>query len=97
MSQKFHESQYPVIRYFIGDIRDYKRVKSALNEIDYVIHTAAMKHVHITEYNPVECIKTNVLGAETLINACLESNVEKVVSLSTDKAAAPINLYEQQN
>ncbi len=93
MSQKFHESQYPVIRYFIGDIRDYKRVKSALNEIDYVIHTAAMKHVHIAEYNPVECIKTNVLGAETLINACLESNVEKVVSLSTDKAAAPINLY----
>ena len=93
MSQKFHESKYPGIRYFIGDIRDYSRIKGALNEIDYVIHTAAMKHVHIAEYNPVECIKTNVLGAETLINACLESNVEKVVALSTDKAAAPINLY----
>ena len=77
----------------LGDIRDYSRIKGALNEIDYVIHTAAMKHVHIAEYNPVECIKTNVLGAETLINACLESNVEKVVALSTDKAAAPINLY----
>tara|TARA_B100000963_G_scaffold148278_3_gene129192 strand:+ start:56127 stop:57131 length:1005 start_codon:yes stop_codon:yes gene_type:complete len=93
MSQKFNESKYPGIRYFIGDIRDYSRIKGALNEIDYVIHTAAMKHVHIAEYNPVECIKTNVLGAETLINACLESNVEKVVALSTDKAAAPINLY----
>ena len=77
----------------IRDIRDQNRVKTALNGIDYVIHAAAMKHVHIAEYNPMECVKTNVLGAENLINACLETNVKKVVALSTDKAAAPINLY----
>ena len=69
------------------------RLKRALNGIDYVIHTAAMKHVPIAEYNPMECIKTNVLGAENLINACLEKNVKSVIALSTDKAAAPINLY----
>ena len=73
------------------EIKD--RLKTALNGIDYVIHAAAMKHVHIAEYNPMECIKTNVLGAENLINACLETKVKKVVALSTDKAAAPINLY----
>lgn len=93
MAQKFPESKFPAIRYFIGDIRDYQRVKRALKNIDYVIHTAAMKHVHIAEYNPMECIKTNVLGAENLINACLEEGVQRVVALSTDKAAAPINLY----
>jgi UDP-N-acetylglucosamine 4,6-dehydratase len=93
MAQKFPESKYPALRYFIGDIRDYQRVKRALKNIDYVIHTAAMKHVHIAEYNPMECIKTNVLGSENLINACLEEGVQKVVALSTDKAAAPINLY----
>ncbi|MDB4186038.1 UDP-N-acetylglucosamine 4,6-dehydratase (inverting) [Flavobacteriaceae bacterium] len=93
MAQKFPESKFPALRYFIGDIRDYPRVKRALKNIDYVIHTAAMKHIHIAEYNPMECIKTNVLGAENLINACLEEGVQRVVALSTDKAAAPINLY----
>lgn len=93
MNQRFPEKKYPALRYFIGDIRDFKRVKRALRNIDYVIHTAAMKHVPIAEYNPMECIKTNVLGAENLINAALETEVEKVVALSTDKAAAPINLY----
>jgi len=93
MAQEFPSEKYPSIRYFIGDIRDSLRVKRALRDIDYVIHTAAMKHVPIAEYNPMECIKTNVIGAENLINACLESNVKKVVALSTDKAAAPINLY----
>lgn len=93
MEQQFPLTKYPFIRYFIGDIRDHNRIKTALNGIDYVIHAAAMKHVHIAEYNPMECIKTNVLGAENLINACLETNVKRVVALSTDKAAAPINLY----
>ena len=93
MAQEFPESKYPAIRYFIGDIRDFSRLKRALKDIDLVIHTAAMKHVHIAEYNPMECIKTNVLGAENLINACLDTEVKKVVALSTDKAAAPINLY----
>jgi len=93
MAQEFPENKYPAIRYFIGDIRDFSRLKRALRNIDYVIHTAAMKHVHIAEYNPMECVKTNVLGAENLINACLETEVKKVVALSTDKAAAPINLY----
>ncbi len=93
MSQEFPDTKFQAIRYFIGDIRDYDRLKRALNKIDYVIHTAAMKHVPIAEYNPMECIKTNVLGAENIINACLESDVKSVVALSTDKAAAPINLY----
>lgn len=93
MAQEYPPHQYPQIRYFIGDIRDCDRLKRALKGIDYVIHAAAMKHVPIAEYNPMECVKTNVLGAENLINACLESDVKKVVALSTDKAAAPINLY----
>lgn len=93
MAQEFPQSKYPMIRYFIGDVRDFDRLKTALNGIDVVIHTAAMKHVHIAEYNPNECIKTNVNGAQNLIRACLETNVSEVVALSTDKAAAPINLY----
>lgn len=93
MAQKFAWKDYPQIRYFIGDIRDYDRIKRALKGIDYVIHAAAMKHVPIAEYNPMECVKTNILGAENLINACLETDVERVVALSTDKAASPINLY----
>ena len=93
MEKDYPLIKYPFLRYFIGDIRDQNRIKNALNGIDYVIHAAAMKHVHIAEYNPMECVKTNVLGAENLINACLETNVKKVVALSTDKAAAPINLY----
>lgn len=93
MAQEFPEREYPCIRYFIGDVRDFERLKRALNGIDYVIHAAAMKHVHIAEYNPDECVKTNIGGAENLIRACLETNVERVVALSTDKACAPINLY----
>jgi UDP-N-acetylglucosamine 4,6-dehydratase/5-epimerase len=93
MAQEYPESQYPAIRYFIGDVRDYERLKRAFNKIDYVIHAAAMKHVHIAEYNPDECVKTNIGGAENVIRAALETNVEKVVALSTDKACAPINLY----
>lgn len=93
MAQEFPISMYPALRYFIGDVRDLERLKRALNGIDYVIHAAAMKHVHIAEYNPDECIKTNVGGAENLIKATLGSSVTKVVALSTDKACAPINLY----
>lgn len=93
MAMEYPESQYPGIRYFIGDVRDEKRLISAFEGIDIVIHAAAMKHVDIAEYNPMECIKTNVLGAENVINAALECGVKNVVALSTDKAAAPINLY----
>jgi UDP-N-acetylglucosamine 4,6-dehydratase (inverting) len=93
MSQTYSESEYPFLRYFIGDVRDLDRLKRALIGIDFVIHAAAMKHVHIAEYNPDECVKTNIGGAENVIKASLESNVTKVVALSTDKACSPINLY----
>jgi UDP-N-acetylglucosamine 4,6-dehydratase (inverting) len=93
MAQEFPEKKYSAIRYFIGDVRDYERLKRAFIGVDYVIHAAAMKHVHIAEYNPDECVKTNIGGAENVIKACLETNVSKVVALSTDKACAPINLY----
>ena len=93
MSLEFPESRYPAIRYFIGDIRDKDRVRRALEGVDTVIHAAALKQVPAAEYNPFECIKTNILGAQNLIEACLDTEVENVVALSTDKAAAPINLY----
>jgi UDP-N-acetylglucosamine 4,6-dehydratase/5-epimerase len=93
MAQDYPDANYPQLRFFIGDVRDEARVKRALKGIDYVIHAAAMKHVPIAEYNPMECVKTNILGAENIINACLETEVSRVVALSTDKAAAPINLY----
>lgn len=93
MAQQFPDSQYPGIRYFIGDVRDEPRLRRALEGIDVVVHAAALKQVPAAEYNPFECIKTNVLGAQNLIEACLDSKVERVVALSTDKAAAPINLY----
>ena len=93
MSQVYSEQKYPGIRYFIGDVRDRDRLRRAFSGVDYVIHTAAMKHVHIAEYNPDECIKTNIGGAENVVSVSLESNVERVVALSTDKACAPINLY----
>ncbi len=93
MAQEFSDVEYPAMRYFIGDVRDYERLKRAMTSIDYVIHAAAMKHVHIAEYNPDECIKTNVGGAENVIKACLNSSVSRVVALSTDKACAPVNLY----
>ena len=93
MAQDYPSSTYPMIRYFIGDVRDLERLKRAFTGIDYVIHAAAMKHVHIAEYNPDECVKTNIGGAENVIKAALDSNVTRVVALSTDKACAPINLY----
>lgn len=93
MGLQYPHSKYPQMRYFIGDVRDYDRLVRAMRDIDYVIHAAAMKHVPIAEYNPMECVKTNVMGAENVINAALETEVSRVVALSTDKAAAPINLY----
>lgn len=93
MGQEFPKDIYPQIRYFIGDVRDKDRLNRAFKDVDYVIHAAAMKHVHIAEYNPDECIKTNVGGAENVVHAALETGVERVVALSTDKACAPINLY----
>ena len=93
MAQEFTESEYPQIRYFIGDVRDEKRLETAFEDIDIVIHAAAMKHVHLAEYNPMECVKTNINGAENVINAALKTGVNSVIALSTDKAAAPINLY----
>ncbi len=89
----FSPDRFPQIRYFVGDVRDAERLRRALRGVNFVIHAAAMKHVHMAEYNPHECIHTNVGGAENVINACLDSGVEKVVALSTDKAANPINLY----
>ena len=93
MALEFPEKEFPQLRFFIGDVRDLERLKRAFNEVDYVIHTAAMKHVPIAEYNPDECVKTNIGGAENVIRAALETQVKRVVSLSTDKACAPINLY----
>lgn len=93
MSQEFPEDQYPAIRYFIGDVRDVSRLQRAMEGIDTVIHAAALKQVPAAEYNPFECIKTNVLGAQNVIEAALDCGVSRVVALSTDKAAAPINLY----
>lgn len=93
MEQEFPTSKYPGMRYFIGNVRDKERLKRAMDGIDTVIHAAAMKHVHIAEYNPDECVKTNINGAQNVIQACLETNVKNVVALSTDKACAPINLY----
>ena len=93
MAQEYPSARYPAIRFFIGDVRDRERLKRAMQDVDYVIHAAAMKHVHLAEYNPSECIKTNVGGAENVIYACLETSVQRVVALSTDKACAPINLY----
>src|SRR5690554_5325620 len=93
MAQEYPSHKYPQIRFLIGDVRDAERLQRALRGINYVIHAAAMKHVHIAEYNPDECVKTNIHGAQNVINACLETGVERVVALSTDKACAPINLY----
>jgi UDP-N-acetylglucosamine 4,6-dehydratase/5-epimerase len=93
MSLDFPESKFPSLRFFIGDIRDYERLISAFEGINVVIHTAAMKIVPIAEYNPMECVKTNIIGVENIINACFATGIENVVALSTDKAAAPISLY----
>ncbi|AIZ63724.1 UDP-N-acetylglucosamine 4,6-dehydratase [Hymenobacter sp. DG25B] len=93
MSQTFSHAKYPAIRYFIGDVRDAERMKRACEGIDIIVHAAALKQVPAAEYNPMECIKTNIFGAENVINAALDCGVTEVVALSTDKAAAPINLY----
>lgn len=93
MAQEFPSELFPQLRFLIGDVRDKERLIRAFKGVDYVIHAAAMKHVHIAEYNPDECIKTNVGGAENVVHAALETGVERVVALSTDKACAPINLY----
>ncbi len=93
MAQSFPKEKHKNIRFFIGDVRDAQRLKRACEGIDIVIHAAALKHVPIAEYNPFECISTNVMGAENVINAALDCGIKKVVALSTDKAAAPINLY----
>ncbi|HKE93633.1 MAG TPA: UDP-N-acetylglucosamine 4,6-dehydratase (inverting) [Povalibacter sp.] len=93
MSQLYSDREHPAIRYFIGDVRDGDRLRRALEGIEIVVHAAALKQVPAAEYNPFECIKTNVLGAQNLIEACLDTGVRRVVALSTDKAAAPINLY----
>jgi len=94
MVEKYNPKKFPNIRFFLGDVRDLNRLKIAMNEVDYVVHAAALKQVVAAEYNPFEAIKTNILGAQNIIEASLSSpKVKKVISLSTDKAAAPINLY----
>lgn len=93
MAMAFPQNKYPQIRFFIGDVRDKERLIRALRGVDYIIHAAAMKHVPIAEYNPDECIKTNINGAQNIVEAALETGVQRVVALSTDKACAPINLY----
>ena len=93
LQQRFPENRFPQLRFFIGDVRDRDRLRRALEGINTVVHAAALKQVPAAEYNPMEFVKTNVLGAENLIEACLKTSVKRVVALSTDKAAAPINLY----
>lgn len=93
MMQRFPRDQFPFIRFFLGDVRDPQRLKRALEGIDIVVHAAALKQVPAAEYNPFEFIKTNIMGAQNLIEACLDTDVKRVVALSTDKAAAPVNLY----
>jgi UDP-N-acetylglucosamine 4,6-dehydratase/5-epimerase len=93
MQQDYPVKDFPQLRFFIGDVRDKERLIRAFEGIDYVIHAAAMKHVHIAEYNPTECVRTNIGGAENVIHAALQTGVKNVVALSTDKACAPINLY----
>ncbi|MFN6933609.1 MAG: UDP-N-acetylglucosamine 4,6-dehydratase (inverting) [Tsuneonella sp.] len=93
MQQMFPAKEFPALRFFLGDVRDEARLRRALQGVDIVIHAAALKQVPAAEYNPFECIKTNVLGAQNLIEAALDSGINRVVALSTDKAAAPVNLY----
>jgi len=93
MSQKFPAKKYPSLRFFIGDVRNRERLRRSLDGIDCVVHAAALKHVPTGEYNPIEFIQTNIIGAQNLIEACIDAKVKQVVALSTDKAAAPVNLY----
>jgi UDP-N-acetylglucosamine 4,6-dehydratase len=93
MAQRFSPDEHHALRYFIGDVRDADRLRRAMEGIEVVVHAAALKQVPTAEYNPFECIKTNILGAQNVIEACFDTGVKRVVALSTDKAAAPINLY----
>lgn len=93
MAQRFPSERHPFLRYFIGDVRDRDRLELAMRGVDYVIHAAALKHVPIAEYNPFECIHTNVIGAENVVQAAIRRDVSRVIALSTDKAANPVNLY----
>jgi len=93
MALSLPPSAYPALRYFIGDVRDGARLELAMRDIDVVVHAAAMKHVPTAEYNPFECIRTNVHGAENVVQAAMRTGVKRVIALSTDKAANPINLY----
>ena len=93
MQQNFPEQDFPFLRFFLGDVRDLPRLEMAMQGVDIVVHAAALKQVPAAEYNPMECIKTNIHGAENVIQACIKNNVERVIALSTDKAANPINLY----
>jgi UDP-N-acetylglucosamine 4,6-dehydratase/5-epimerase len=93
MQQDLGDGRYPCLRFFIGDVRDQPRLEMAMRDVDYVVHAAALKHVPVAEYNPSECIHTNVLGAENVVHAALTCGVKRVIALSTDKAASPVNLY----
>tara|TARA_B000000532_G_C18862931_1_gene404942 strand:- start:393 stop:1400 length:1008 start_codon:yes stop_codon:yes gene_type:complete len=93
MEKKYPAKKFPFIRFFLGDVRDSSRLHRAIENIDLVIHAAALKHVNLGEYNPMEVIKTNVMGAQNVIEACLDQKVQNVIALSTDKASSPINLY----
>ena len=93
MQEQFPASKYPFFRFFLGDVRDLERLKMAMNDVDYVVHAAALKQVPAAEYNPMEFVKTNINGAENMIHAAIHQKVKKIIALSTDKAANPINLY----
>jgi len=93
MALRFNDVKYPGLRYFLGDIRDYERLNLALKDVDIVVHAAALKQVTAAEYNPFEFIKTNVLGSQNIVDACINNKVSNVIALSTDKAVAPANLY----
>lgn len=93
MSQKFNDSEYPCMRYFIGDVRDKERLHRAFSDVDCIIHAAAMKQVPAAEYNPFEAVRTNIIGAQNIINVAIDNGVKQVIALSTDKAVNPINLY----
>ena len=93
MQAKFSDDPPSPIRYFLGDVRDLDRLNFAMQNVDIVIHTAALKHVPLAEYNPFEVVKTNIIGAQNIIQSAIQNNVKKVIALSTDKASSPINLY----
>lgn len=93
MAQRFPPDRYPCLRYFLGDVRDQERLSRAFHGVDYIIHAAALKQIPAAEYNPFEAVKTNILGAQNIINVAIDKGVKKVIALSTDKAANPINLY----